>query len=280
MSAVISTLSRLQINGQQYDFQSANYGANEQIADLNGNRGDLSHDVSMFRPGIIRVGGQMRFEPNVASMPLLNTFAMGGASSTLANTALVYEIIADKRGDIFDFASNAVGRCTWAGSQGEPLSMSLDVLGMTETGSASWGSPTAIDTATGPWMFQEMVLTIGGATKNSRTFALTLDNHLDSGRFFNSRTLVSLVRLDRTVTLSLDLPYGDASTVYGSGNAGVAVVAVFTNAGTSDILRFTMGKAIFGKNAPTQSLRSEEMLTISAQCAAVGSTRELIVAYT
>lgn len=279
MAAVTGMLSRLQINSQIYNFGPSTIGAASVPVDTNLMRGILSHDVGRFRDGVIRCGGQMRFEPNVVEMPLLNTWAMGGASSTLADTALVYGVIADKKADVYNYASVCVNRCTWSASQGEPLGMSLDVVGINEAGGASWGSPTALNDATGPWMFQEMVFTIGGSPFKSRSFSLVLDNHVDTGRYFNSRTLASLVWQDKTVTLNLDLPFGDSVALYNTGSAGLAMVGTFTNAATSDILRFTMGHVVFGQTPPVISGRSEVMMTISGMAASTGSTRELLVTY-
>ncbi len=269
-------LTRLQINGQAYDFLSASIGVNEQIADTNGMRGSLSHDVGRSRPGNVAVGGQFKFEPNVVEMPLLNTWAMGGAASTLSNTALVYGVIADKIAAINNYASTAVNRATWYGSQGEPLSLMLDVIALDE-GTTTWGSPTARNDATGPWMFQELALTIASSTYYTRSFSLTLDNHIDNGRRFNSRTLISLVRTDRTVTLAIDLPDGDSDAVYNSGSAGVSIVGVFTNG--ANVLRITMPKVVFGRSPITIPGRTELMLPIQGQAMSTGATAELAIVY-
>src|SRR4051812_19724354 len=111
MAASTGMVSRLSINGQAYDFHAATVGVSEQILDNSGLRGSLSHDISRVRPGIRRVGGQLRFEPNVAESTLLNTWAMGGA--TLTDASLNYAVVADKVAKVATYATVGVNRATW-----------------------------------------------------------------------------------------------------------------------------------------------------------------------
>lgn len=279
MAAATGMLSRLSINGIIFDFESCSLGVQEAIVDANGLRGSLAHDVSRFRQGIRRVGGQIRLQPNVEETPLLNTFAMGGAASTLSNTALVYAIVHDKVAKVGTYTSSAVNRSTWSANQGEPMSMNLDILCIDESIGSSFGSPTAMDAASGPWMFQELGLSISSSTFSARNFSMVLDNHLDSGRFFNSQTLISLVRTDRTITVQTELPYGDANAVYNTGSAGASIVATFTNAVTSNTMTFTLGKVVFGRTPIAVPGRTEVMYSLVGQAAANGATAELVVAY-
>lgn len=278
MSAVQGMITRLQCASQSFNFGPATLSAKESIVDANLMRGSLSHQAGRAAASIIAVNGQIRFEPNVVEMPLLNTWAMGGASSTLADTALVQQVIVDKKAvGVFNYASTAVNRATWSASQGEPLALTLDVVALTEVGGASWGSPTAINDATPPYMFQGLALSFASTSYTSRSFNLVLDNHLDTGRYHNSQTLTALVWTDRVVTLNLDLPAGDAIALYGTGEAGVSVSAVFTNG--ANTMTMSMAKLVFGKTGPVISGRSELMLTIQGQAYASGATGELVLSY-
>lgn len=284
-------LSRLAIDGSsisssspRFDFQACTITLLETFPDTNGLRGSLSHDVSRFPTGIRRVSGQLRMEPNAAEMGLILPWIMGTAATgsgpatyALSDVVLPRNLQLDKVAKVFTYNSVGVDHCSFSATQGEPLSVSMDLVGTDETVGASFTSTAAIDTATTPWMFQQCALTVNGTTVNARSLEISISNMIDTGRFFNSPTLVSLVKRDRSITFRTELPYGDYFALYnvGTGPAGIACIATFTNG--ASVLTMTMANVVIPRTAPTVAGRTEIMLPLTGVCASAGSTKELTI---
>lgn len=289
MSAAQGMLSKLAIDSSsisssspRFDFQACTISLVEQFPDLNGIRGQLSHDISRVPVGIRRLGGQIRFEPNAAELALLLPWVMGAAGTgsgpvtyALSDSILTRNVQWDQNIKVRTFTGMGVDHCVLSASQGEPLSMSIDVVGIDETVGTSFTSTATIDTATTPWMFQQCVLVVNSVTTNARNFEVSISNFIDTGRFFNSATLVSLVKRDRVVTTRMTVPYGDSSALYGLANTGVSVVATFTNGG--QVLTITMPDVAIPRTSPTVTGRSEVVLELAGQAFASGATKELTI---
>jgi hypothetical protein len=183
----------------------------------------------------------------------------------------------DRGPKVATYSGCQVNRATIRGSQGEPLDITLDVIGQDETLAASGSFPAlTLDTTTGPFIFTDLSLSINAATYNARDVEIIIDNVIDAGRFFNSQTLVSAIAMDRHVSFTCHLPYGDASAVYGLGQGGTAVTATFTGGGTS-VLTLNMGKVAFPRKSPSYAAgRAEEMIPMQGIAYAQGATRELV----
>jgi hypothetical protein len=127
-----------------------------------------------------------------------------------------------------------------------------------------------------------LALSIAATTYNCRDFSCTVRNFLDRERFFNSQTLTAVSAMDREITVSATLPYGDASAVYTSGMAagGVAAVATFTNA-DSDVLTLTFVKVAAPSLSPMiEGPRSEVMLRWSGTAFKSSTTEPLVTVIT
>lgn len=296
MSAAIGTFTQLAIGSSlaltnRFDFQRGSIGKRQQLLNGNGLRGTLEEDISRIRTNFYRVNGSISFQPNAAELALLLPWILGanasGTTYALSDTLQTRYVQTDQVVKVFAHAGCAVNRARFSASQGGPLSVDLDIVGQTEgnivTTTYTEGAPgnsgtfpsLTIDTATGPFIFTDLSLTVGGVTYNAKDFDLTVDNGIDTERFFNSATLVSAVKRDRKIPFRTTLPYGDAAAVYGSGAAGVAVNATFTN-GTVSIL-FAMAAVAFPADAPTVPGREEIMLTVEGNAYHTGATNSLIV---
>ena len=83
-----------------------------------------------------------------------------------------------------------------------------------------------------------------------KDFELVIDNSLDKERFLNSQTLTAAYAMDRHVTMHTNVPYGQFSTLYGTGVAGVAATAIFTGPGTQ-ALEFSLANIAFPRKSPS-----------------------------
>ena len=285
MSAVQGMLTQLGIDtnstvAARFDYQSEHLSCNEDFLDGNGLRGTREHDISRVRRNLRRIGGQIAMQPNAAELALLLPWILGAnASNTtyaLAETLTDRYVVIDRITKVFSYSGVKVDRATFRASQGEPLQLILDLVGQDETVTNSGTFPSlSIDTASGPFIFTDLVLTIGGSTYNAKDFELVVDNKLDKERFFNSPTLVTVVPTDRQISMRTSLPYGDASAAYNSGPGGVAVDAAFTNGTVS--CDFSLVKVTFPRRSPSVPGRSEVMLPMEGVAYHSSNTNSLIV---
>jgi hypothetical protein len=265
----------------RFDFIRESVKRRGSLLNGNGLRGTREEYIDRVRDNIYRVGGSISLQPNAVELALLMPWILGAAGSgttyALADTLTSRYIAVDRIAKVFTYTGCYVNRATFRASQGEPLTLDLDIVGQTETvGNAGTFPSINIDTTgLGPFIFTDLALTIAGITYNAKDLEITVDNQLDTERFFNSQTLVSVVPTGRSIAFRTTLPYGDATAVYNAGASGVAVNATFTNNTVSCL--FAMGSVAFPTDAPTVPGRSEVMLAVEGQAYHTGSTNSLIV---
>lgn len=272
------------IAGTRIDFLSASIAKRQEHFDGNGMRGELDHDISRNREGLARISGTIVTNPNVVEMALLLPWILGGTPTgsgtvtyPLASTALTRYVMADKNlgtGALRTYDTVGVDRAVFSAEQGGALTLALDVVGKDETVSGNFPS-IDIDTASGPWMFHELVLTLNSVTVTPKNFNLTIDNFLDKERFFNSQTLSAVKWQDRAMGLNCMVPAGDFQALYDAGGEdGVTGTAVFTQG--SNILTFTFGRvALPGEDTVVEG-RVENMMPLNGKIFKSGATAALV----
>ncbi len=290
MAAAIGTFSQLAIGDTlalttRYDFQRGSIGKREQLLNGNGLRGTLEEHISRIRTNFYRVAGSISFQPNAVELAGLLPWILGTAASgnvyALADVVLTRYVQTDQIVKVPAHAGCAVNRATFRASQGEALSLDLDIVGQTEgaivtttytagaPGSAGTFPAISIDTATGPFIFTDLALVVNSVTVNAKDIEIEIDNGIDAERFFNSPTLVSTVKRDRQIKLRCTVPYGDAAALYAAGGSGVAATATFTNGGVSCL--FTFPAVAYPATLPTVPGRSEIMLSIEGNAYHTGA---------
>jgi hypothetical protein len=267
---------------QPLDFLSESLACVEEFKDRAGLRGTRAHNIEATRAGIRRVGGNLRLQPTAVEWASLLPWILGGTPSgtnyPLAET-LPAKYVAVNRSDgtdgkVFVYSGVKVNRATIRGTQGEPLELDLDLVGVDETvGLANSFPALTLDTTTAPFMFHDLVLSIAATEYQAKDVEIVIDHRLDGERFFNSQTRTAIAAQDRMIGVNTQLPYGDAEAAYNTGIAGVAVVATFTNGTVS--LAFTMSKVQFPRRSPTAPGRTEIMLPLQGIAYKSGSTLEL-----
>lgn len=266
---------------QPLDFHSENLAVAEEFHDSNGLRGTRSRAVERVRRNIRRIGGSINFQPNPQEMAYLLPWILGanasGTTYALAETVQARYVTIDRVTKVLTYDNCKVNRATFRASQGGPLEVGLDVLGVDETVANAGTFPAInLDVATGgPFMFTELVLVIGGVTYQAREFEVSVDNMVQADRFFNSETLSTAAQAqDRMITLRTSLPYGDAVAAYGSGPGGVAVTATFTNGAMSFLMTFV--KVTFPRHSATVPGRTEIMLPMMGVAYKSATTEPLV----
>lgn len=286
MTAAIATLSQgggignTSTVDQRFDFRSESLTLIEDVVNGNGVRGTRSHSVERLRAGLRRIGGGIELQPSAVEWAYFLQWILGGGNATvpaLADTLPSRYVVFDRITKVFTYSGCKVDRATIRATQGNLVSLSLDIVGMNETvgNSGSFPANLTLDTTTTPFYFGDLAITVGGTTLTPKDFTLTINNAIDRNRFFNSQELVSVETWDRSITFSTMLPYGDFSAIYGSGSPPGAVMnATFTNGNVS--LAFNAPALVFMRDSPNIDGRTEIMLPVSGRLYKSGSTAELL----
>jgi hypothetical protein len=262
----------------EFIIEGTQIGLNEQFLDSAGGTGSRSRPSERVRRGIRAVQGQLVFQPSPLELDILLPWALGGSKST--NTIPLAETVParwlrTRRDDVWHTYDNCkVDQITFSANEGSPLVVSMSFQGFDETASDAPTTPTALDIAGGPYVFHDCVLTVAGTEYAFRQFSLSVSNALEM-RHNNSITPTSIHATDRQVQVSLGLPYGEATALYGSALGGVAVVATFTNGSRSLVM--TMPKVQAPKQGLEFGTRAAMTLPWTGIARRDGSTAELTI---
>lgn len=249
--------------------------------------GSRSHRSEFVRRGLRRVSGQIELNPTPVVLDFLLPRLLGAneSSDTFAVDETIPEFYffkAFNNGKDFTYNGCVISRATIRGSQGQLLSWLFDIEGIDET-EASAGSLAmpALGVTTQPFVFSDSnpsgtsTITVGGVAYPVKECEIVIDNVVDTEQFYNSLTRARIPAKDRLVTVTLRLPYGDATALYGASLAGQAVVCTFTNGNTS--VSFSFAKCHFPRATPVTNGKEEIMLELSGMARKSGSTNEIVV---
>ncbi len=269
----------------RFNFESCSIAILEDTVDANGIRGTRQHAVEAVRQGKYAVAGQIVLIPTAAELALILPWCLGAVASgttfALADALTGRFIVVDQVIKVPHFSGVYVDKATFAATKNGPLKLTLDVVGQAvdSVGTAASFPALTLDTTTQPFIFTDGIFTTSSVATQAADFTLTVDNHIDRDRFFNSQTLQTPSPTDLTVSMKVDIPYGDGSAKYGLGIAGAAAVgvattAVFTCLNTS--LTFTMPAFVYPRKGPViRGLRQEIMLELDGHAYKTGSTSAL-----
>lgn len=245
MAEKIGTFSRLYLSPGEADsgtyvqlefLEGSSLGLTEQFLDSDGMTGSRFRLAERTRRGTRQAQGQLTLAPTPAELDLLLPWCTGGTKSgdviDPAETVPARCLRADRDGVVELYDGLKVASFGFSASEGSILQMTLQLAGRDEVSSTTPSSPTAIDTAAGPYVMHDCVLTVGGTAYPFRQFSFQADNGLET-RFNNSVLPTSIHSNAFRPQIQLGLPLGDASALYGSALAGVNVVATFTNGNRS-----------------------------------------------
>ncbi len=232
-------------SSQRFEVVSSSVGKQGEVLDAQGVLGTRTRREDRTRAGIVRVGGQLVFEPSVRWFDWFTPYLIGGTESTdtfdVADSLPGFDMLHDyytsgtsaiKYGELY------VNRASLRFSAGM-VRMSLDVIGKTVTTgqtyqSAALGSTSVLDD---PLVFYD---TASGITIRSGSGAieieegeLVIDNFLDV-KFRNSQTASSIRATDRQISFNTTLPLTSStlSTYFGDKSASDATI-VLTRSGCS-----------------------------------------------
>lgn len=243
------------------------------MVDATGIRGTRCRHNSRIVTGTYSVSGSIVMRPGQDEIDLWLPRIMYGTEQAsdkfpLADTApatAYFAVLIDRVADIHQYGDCLVNRATFSASSGNPLVLTLEIIGMTES-LPSWpGSPpnewgVDEDADSNPILMSTGTLTLNSNTYQFEDFEVVIDNFLDAP-FRNNETAAKFTPQDRLVTLRVNMDYTATSTLYGAETA-IAGDIDFIPA-TNKSLKFNFGKLIAPKVSPVVTGKTPIMNNIT-----------------
>lgn len=263
---------------ESVEFVSESLAKKLTILETGGIRGTRSHPAERTRDGTYVVEGMIHFHCSKGLFDLLLPRILGGGSSptyTLAETLPAFDVLVERVANRFVYGTCKVSRATFKARASGLLELALDVVGETETVSAT-AFPAIAPPTDAPYLWQDCVVTLNSAARVVTEFELVIDNHLRA-RFSNSQTASDLYPTDRTVALRCAVPFtGDDTDLYGANTGGAAAGSlVFTNGANN--VTFALARVQFADHSPVVAGKGEIVLRLDGTAKKLGSTSELVV---
>jgi len=268
-------------SSEPFEFLSESLALAETFNYNDGIRGTRSRHGERVALTQQTVSGSLAMQPTPVELDLLLPRILGAAESTdtfaLAETLPTFAVLVDRVTRRFQYTKCRVSKATFSASEGQPLSLSLEIEGKAETVSTTAFPALSID-AGGIYVFSQGVLTLASTAYEIKSFELVIDNALATDRYMNALTRDQLPATDRIVTLNTTHPFStDEVALYQTGAAGVAGSMVFTNGGVSTT--FTLPNLKYPAQSPTVQGKGEIMLNLGGTAYKLGSTNELEVTH-
>jgi len=296
VSAAITQLGKLVFaddtafttNLWRLDFMELDNGVTLELRDMNGTRGKFTKDDSRVRQNRTTISPSLTCQPTAVELANILKWVMGGTptgsptvSYPLGNDALARSMwYLPNAGTGWQLLNVAVDSMTIHSSSGEPLTVTLDLVGLTYNKTSTSYPATALDISTQPYIFSDLALTYGGATNLVRDMSLSIRNNIDRSRFLNSLTLTALYKLHREVAWSIEIPAGDYDDEWDDAlTSGVASVATWTQPGSATaVLTCTSSEVRYVPRSPSIPFQAESFLSLSGEAYAPDlSTENLII---
>lgn len=190
---------------------SCSLSKTSEMAVTAGMRGKRGRDFNRARTHKFRVTGQLVLEPCVAEIDALLPWLLGGTTALgvtpLADALVKRNIVVDKVTKVMTYDECVVSQFVLEGSEGNPLRLSVDIEGQSETEGNSGTFPSLTPAYENFFLFSDCTFTINSVTCTPKNFRLTLNNSLDTERFLNSTSRNEIPAQDRTINLEIGLPY-------------------------------------------------------------------------
>lgn len=278
-------ISKASPTTQEIEFISCDMGAKNQHVQSDGIRGQRGRQSESVLDGIIDVSGSLVLEPRYEDLIVMLELILGTAAApnyTLAEVVPFFTLDFKKIADTYRYANCKVNTATFRSARNQPLQLTLDIVGKTETGSISFPNIAATLSALQPYIHHQLVMTIGGTAYELDNLEVSISNALLTDRYNNSQTRTDIPEGDRVITVSATFPFTtDQAALYGMAVAGLAGAntAVWTNG--AHVLTMTFGKLQAPTISPGVGAKNQEITrTIQFNARKIGATAELAVSST
>lgn len=231
MPESIGTFDRLWIDNTALEFlDGTDLRAAESFVNTGGTRGTRQQRVERTRVIQRSVQGQIQCAPNPAELDLLLSWGIGPKSN---GSFPWQENVPDRTakvsrdGRVDTYAGLRVNTMTFSANENSPLTCNLQVIGIDEV---TGGAPPigAINDLSSPYVMSDCVLLVDEDPYPFRQIGITL-NHALEVKYNNSLIATSIRATDFNCEISLTLPFGDTTAIYGTGIDGMSLRATFNN---------------------------------------------------
>lgn len=286
MDDSVTVIGDFDANSVQYEVNSEDMKMVESHADSGGMRGTRSVVKDRVRSAQKAVGGSLVLNPTPIELDTLLPRILGAVEATdvfaLAETIPTFGVLIERVTNRFIYTGCYVDKAIFSGSQGQLVSLRLDLLGKTEivSGTAFPAAVPVIDSAQG-YVYADTTYQLAADTSATEvaSWSIVIDNMLDPNHYMNSLTRTQIKPTGRMITLSMMIPY-DANSVdlHAQAIAGAGGTLTLTNGLVSTLFTFANLKS--PANTPTFPQRtSEGMLNLSMRSYMSSTTRELVVTH-
>jgi hypothetical protein len=285
--STVTGISDFDGSSTQLEFLSEELRYTEVQAYNNGIRGTRSRVAERVRIAQGAVSGSIVLHPTPVELDVLFPLILGGAevadSFTLAETIPEFGVLVERVNRRFVYTGCRVSRATFSGTQGQPITLRLDIEGETEIVSATaWpGTIPAINSGS-PYIFADTTFSLAAdaSAAEVRSFEIVIDNGLITDRYMNSVNRQTIPSGDRVVSLSMSVPYTpDEVDLHKQALAGGSGSITLTNGSTSTVFTFGNLKTDPAVSPVIGSRGSEILLGLQMKAYRTGSTLELAVTH-
>lgn len=260
--------STFDASSTQLVFISENVIMTPTYSDTEGMRNTTQRNVNESRVTRKDVAGSIVLQVDPVMLDVVLPYILGAAESSdtfaLAETLPDFSVLVDRAETIFQYDGCKVGSAVFAGTSGGFVTLTLNLIGKTESDSATWPGTIPANVFNAPYQFDESTLTINSVVKDPEQWTLTINNNLDV-KFRNSVTASHITKTDLEVTLTVTTPYDATNKALRTlSEGGVSGSLALAQTGLSTT--FTFGAVQSNTPSPVIPGRSEIQQAVSLLC--------------
>ena len=226
-----------------------------------GARGTRSHFSTGIREGVKTCEGNVTLEPRVDELALLLPYILFGTPSgttyPLAEAPVEHVWDADLIEKAIRYSGCVVNRATFRSSAGQPLSLTLDVIGKDWDDTITFPSLSNYS-AYAPFMHHDLVVEIDSLPYYPESLVIVVDNRVQP-MHRSSQTRRHLRPADRIITVSMQLGYSEDEQVLHQLSATAAKAGTFTYTNGAVSLAFATPALQTPKQTSPMQNRSAEI---------------------
>ena len=278
-----ATIADFDANSWQYEYLSESMSQNQSHFWSEGIRGTRSRTKQRVRINQESVGGTIVLNPTPAELTKWIPRIFGGDPSvnvySLTDELPVFSLLFDKITRRHVFSQCKVARATFSSAAGQPLQLAIDIIGKTESQTATVFPVTipVIDTGN-IYIFPDATtfsLSADASASEVFDFSITVDNMVMADRFTNSVTRTAFPAVDRIVTYACSVPYTDDTVDLFDQTIAGAAGALTLSGPVSGSTIFTFTNLKSPAITPQSQRRGQELvLRLQMQCYSSGTTND------
>lgn len=258
--------------------------ATQPIIDIGGVRGTRSHHAARSRKGAKSVGGDITLPVSALMLDKWLPRILGAAESTnafaVAETLPEFQCMHDTVEKVFSYTGCKVSKATFKGSAGSPLILvTLSILALDRSTGDAGTFPVLTMPVEAPYLFNELVLTVDGDSREAEDFELTIDN-MGSAMNINSFTASRINIRDRIVSLSFTNPFeSDSADLLDPDLPGLAATLVWTPSGLNATTTITLPALQIPADDPTVQAKDQIPYKINAIARRTAGAAEIAITH-